>query len=497
MHRISSSRIWQMILFVSLSLVLFLISCTPTSAGMQPPSRPTLPPNVPSAVPAQVPSAVPAPTPTTALPQSILTYPIVDTGQTTCYDSQAVIPCPDVGSAFYGQDAQHNGRTPSYMLSENGLTVTDQVTGLTWERSPDTNGDNTINVNDKLTVSGAEAYCANLSSTTYQGYNDWRLPSIKELYSLINFQGTDPSGVSGTDTSSFIPFIDTNVFIFSYGDTSANERLIDAQYASSTFYATNPSGSPQPKLFGVNFADGRIKGYDLYLPDIAEKTFFVQCVRGNTDYGVNAFVDHGDQTITDQATGLMWSQSDSGMAMTWQEALAWVAAKNAESYLGYNDWRLPNAKELQSILDYTRSPDTTNSAAIDPIFEATAFTNEGGETDWPSYWSSTTHISLHNGGIYGVYVAFGRATGWMKRPPSASCYTLVDVHGAGAQRSDPKTGNLQQIGQSCDGSTAYGFGPQGDVLRSRHYVRLVRDAASDSGDADIQGRVYLPLVACS
>ena len=44
---------------------------------------------------------------------------------------------------------------------------------------------------------------------------------------------------------------------------------------------------------------------------------------------------------------------------------------------------------LQSILDYTRAPSATNSAAIDPIFSATSFTNEGGQTDWPWYWSST------------------------------------------------------------------------------------------------------------
>ena len=35
-----------------------------------------------------------------------------------------------------------------------------------------------------------------------------------------------------------------------------------------------------------------------------------------------------------------------------------------EKYLGYNDWKLPNAKEMHSILDYTRSPQATNSAAI-------------------------------------------------------------------------------------------------------------------------------------
>lgn len=42
---------------------------------------------------------------------------------------------------------------------------------------------------------------------------------------------------------------------------------------------------------------------------------------------------------------------------------------NQENYFSHDDWRLPNAKELQSIIDYTRSPDTTKSAAFDLAFD--------------------------------------------------------------------------------------------------------------------------------
>ena len=121
----------------------------------------------------------------------------------------------------------------------------------------------------------------------------------------------------------------------------------------------------------------RIKGYDLLMPGGGmEKTFFVLCVRGNPSYGKNDFHDNGDGTITDRATGLMWSKADSGQGMNWQDALAWVQKKNAEKFLGHDDWRLPSVKELQSIVDYTRSPDTTHSPAIDPIFNCTTITNE-------------------------------------------------------------------------------------------------------------------------
>ncbi|MBI3172450.1 MAG: DUF1566 domain-containing protein [Chloroflexi bacterium] len=412
-----------------------------------------------------------------------LPYAVVDTGQNKCYDSNgAPITCPAADGTVYGQDAQHNGNLPSYTDNGDG-TVTDHVTGLTWQQSPDTDGNATINASDKLTYSAAVSYCNNLSLA---GQTDWRLPDIKTLYSLIDFRGTDPSGFNGTDTSSLSPFIDTAYFDFAYGDTAAGERIIDSQYASSTLYVSNTANDGGTTVFGVNFADGRIKGYGSLMPGGGTKTFFVQCVRGNTSYGVNALTENGDGTVTDSATGLMWSQADSGAALNWVDALAWVQTKNAENYLGHNDWRLPNAKELQSILDYTRSPATTNSAAINAAFNATSFTNEGGQTDWPWYWSSTTHGTYNGMGASAAYLAFGRAGGWQKATPSATCFTLYDVHGAGAQRSDPKTtAGLVTMGTACSGGTAYGLGPQGDIQRALNYVRLVRDNVSATTFQDV------------
>jgi len=152
--------------------------------------------------------------------------------------------------------------------------------------------------------------------------------------------------------------------------------------------------------------------------------------------------------------------------MDWEDALAWIEARNAELYHGYGDWRLPDAKELQSLVDYTRAPGVTYSPAIDPLFDATSL----GDGEYPYYSSSTSHLDGPPDlqGSYAVYVAFGRALGWMETPPGSGHYELMDVHGAGAQRSDPKTGN--------PGDYAYGHGPQGDVIRIFNYVRCVRDA---------------------
>jgi hypothetical protein len=394
-------------------------------------------------------------------------YPIVDTGQSACYDDSGVITCPVEGAAFYGQDAQYTGNMPNYTNNGDG-TVTDNVTGLIWQQSADTDGDGEIDAADKMAYKSANLYCENLS---YAGSDDWQLPGIKQLYSLIDFSGVDPSGYEGSDTSGLVPFIDTDYFDFAYGDTNAGERIIDSQYASSTLYVANTG---EQLLFGVNFADGRIKGYGLSLFG-RDKTFSVACIRENSSYGVNDFSDNSDGTITDNATGLMWSQDDSGSdapnGLNWEEALAYVEAQNETNYLGYSDWRLPDVKELQSILDYGRSPDTTNSAAIDPLFDAATIINEGGQTDYAFYWSSTTHANwTDNPGRAGAYVSFGRALGYMDS-------IWVDVHGAGAQRSDPKSGD------PADWPT--GHGPQGDAIRIYNAVRLVRGSdVTETPDGD-------------
>lgn len=360
-------------------------------------------------------------------------YTVIDTYQTTFYDNESAIAEPNPGDDFYGQDAQYTGNQSSFVDNGNG-TVTDQTTGLMWQQNlPDFKYDyeNCINYADTCTLGG---------------FTDWRLPSIKELYSLIRFDGT-----TGLDEESCIPYINTDVFEFRFG-TEFGERYIDAQYATNAIYEGTTMGGNET-MFGVNFADGRIKGYP------TSKTFEIKLVRGNVNYGINNFVDNTDGTISDQNTDLMWDVEGSHSGMTWKEALAYAQQKNEENYLGYNDWRLPNAKELQSIVDYSRSPSYTNSAAISELFTVPQITNEGEQVDYPWYWTSTTH----NDGLQpdrGVYVCFGRALGYWENE-------WQDVHGAGAQRSDPKAGNPADY--------PYGHGPQGDAIRIYNYVRLVRD----------------------
>ncbi|MCF7817977.1 MAG: DUF1566 domain-containing protein [Kiritimatiellales bacterium] len=374
-----------------------------------------------------------------------LPYPIVDTGQALCYDNRDAIDAPKAGKPFYGQDAQYTANLPSYKDNGNG-TVSDLVTGLMWTQDP----------GEKKTFDEA---VAGASTCKVGGYADWRLPTIKELYSLIQLNGTDPDPTSRDDFG-LQPFIDNTVFKFQYGKEEDGDRIIDSQFATSTKYVSTTMDGNET-MFGVNFADGRIKGYPIEDRRGGHKKFYVLYVRGNPDYGKNKFKDNGDGTITDAATGLTWMKADSGKGMDWPTALAYAENLKLASH---DDWRLPNAKELQSIIDYTRSPDTTGSAAIDPIFQTTAIKNEGGKKDFGQYWTSSSHLSTR-GADTAVYFAFGRSLGFMKDRRTGET-TLMDVHGAGSQRSDPKVGDASQF--------PHGRGPQGDVIRIDNMVRCVR-----------------------
>ncbi len=432
---------------------------------------------------------------TKTLAQTGNNYKIVDTRQTKTFDNKSEIEAPKQGEKFYGQDAQHNGNQPSYTDNGDG-TITDNVTGLVWQKNYEI-------------MSYKEARKA-VKKFNLAGQKDWRIPNIKEAYSLIMFDGQDVSPqVTGNGGTNGVPFIDTDFFDFKYAANGA--RAIDSQMLSSTKYAG--STDENDLIFGVNFADGRIKGYGMQLGQ-EEKKFVVRFVRGAA-YGKNSFKNNGDGTVSDNASGLMWQRGDSQKAMDWEEALAYAEQMNREGYLGYSDWRVPNAKELQSIVDYGRSPLSHTSAAIAPVFEISVIQNEAGQDDYPFFWSSTTHENSavgDNAGSAGVYVAFGRCLGNMaamrgrggqgarggqggqggqgQRPQQGgggqgggggqmrggqgqgrgrgnSGTVWVDVHGAGAQRSDPKSGDASKF--------ANGNGPQGDAIRIYNHVRLVRD----------------------
>ncbi len=224
--------------------------------------------------------------------------------------------------------------------------VRDNVTGLIWEVKTD---DGSIHDKDNTYVwwNAQDIFIATLNSTQFGGYSDWRMPTVKELSSILDSSIPYPG-----------PTIDTVYF--------PNTRSFD--YWSSTTIA-----GVLYMAWVVRFSNGLVDDGN------KSNSFCVQAVRGGQSGSFGNFVDNDNGTVTDTATGLMWQKDTAPGTYTWQQALLYC---ESISLADYHDWRLPNRNELQSIVDYN-----TYDSSIDPLFSIVRST----------YWSSTTYNRYPDG----------------------------------------------------------------------------------------------------
>ena len=107
------------------------------------------------------------------------------------------------------------------------------------------------------------------------------------------------------------------------------------------------------------------------------------------------YIDHSNGTVTDSKTGLMWMKCSLGQSgndcatggtntYNWQEALV---TADGYSFAGYTDWRLPNIKELRSIVEQRCYDPSIN---LD-VFPATPISNVWSASPY-SYLSNSTWV---------------------------------------------------------------------------------------------------------
>ena len=247
-------------------------------------------------------------------------YKLPDTGQTG-----------DI-TATFGEDSDYLINPPSYIDNGDG-TVSDVATGLDWQQQDD---------DLQRTQLQAVDYCTNLS---LGGYDDWRLPGVMELKDIIDYTDINPA----LDPSTFV-------------------NADHANYWSSTLFPNNSN-----RAMRINFGTG-VQGNGK--KDDVTALSFSRCVRGlSVIYG--NLQDNTDGTITDQDTNLTWQQSEGG-TNDWDSALNYCENLSLGTH---SDWRLPNAKELQSILDYRIIGN--GNPKLNPTFFPSAKAS--------FYWSSTTY----------------------------------------------------------------------------------------------------------
>lgn len=258
-----------------------------------------------------------------------------DTGQTQSYTDT------------FGEDSDYTINPPSYTDNGNG-TVTDNVTGLMWQKEDD---------NVRRTWSDADNYCNDISLA---GNTDWRVPSTKELITIFNYGTHEPA-------------IDTTYFL----NTKTGHRD-GTLYWSSTIqeYSSEP--------WRVDFYSGEV--YDYYT-----SKGYVRCVRGG-QVTAQSFTTNGDGTVKDNVTGLIWQQEDDNVSRDWEAAIMYCDGLNLG---GQSNWRLPNVKELASIMDYSEG-----SPAIDTTYFPNAYIRN---TKW-IFWSSTTASTDLLYDLYAWYV---------------------------------------------------------------------------------------------
>ena len=307
---------------------------------------------------------------------------------------------PDPSEAYTKLDG--SGNMLPYCAT-SWVMVRDNATGLIWESktngdgvkkyddphdadntytwydsNPATNGGNAGTSGDGTNT---ENFIKALNDANYGGYNDWRLPSIKELRDLAKFYSL--KGVR--KRSEYFP----NTKPMYWTSSTYKDRANGAWcvYFHDRVLIHNECGDNKDKSYHVRAVRG---GQSESLGDWAIDSFDVVDSGSSDDVSTaaNIYTDNGDGTVTDISTDIMWQQTTSS-TMTWEQALAYCEGLNLG---GYTDWRLPTLDELRKLVDFSRKP-AINFVKM-TYFPIPSF-----------YWSSAAGAG-NTVGAWGVYFGY-------------------------------------------------------------------------------------------
>ena len=328
----------------------------------------------------------------------------VPAGQDAVYGRDLYNPDDSDGHAGFSFTKIDSDGNPLPADASSWECVLDNVTGLFWEVKTNDGGfrddSNTYTWYDPdPAINGGYPGSPGANTTSgfaeavnngggLCGYTDWRVPTRQEYVQLADYG-------SGLD-SNYFPY------------------PILPNWTSSSRALNRPI-----QAWRIYQSDGRM--------DFAYKTFSmgVRLVRGTQflfdenpiDQACNntllheapdsRYVVHGDGTVTDSITGLMWKQciegvtttvdacdTGSGSEFAWGNALAQAQSVNSTGFAGYNDWRLPNIKELYSLTEFACEIPTINNSDF-----PTPGTQSAMWSSTPTTGNSALRIDLSRGQI--------------------------------------------------------------------------------------------------
>lgn len=284
----------------------------------------------------------------------------IQTMQTQCWNISGVLDSSCTSGTSIGQDGQlKKGTTPSFtgpnLVGSTDYITTDNNTGLIWKSCFEGRSGATCTGSiSSLNATNAATTCSALNSGTgYANRTDWRLASVSETITILNYIGTNPA------------IFTTNFPNASGGGTWSSTG--DISIGANAWY--------------ISFTDGTIGS------TVKTNTNDVHCVSGS-NLPTAQFVDSNNNSIVDINTGLLWQKCTSGLSGTSCQSgtstlMDWPTAISTCNNLSLNGktWRLPNINELKTILDVTTSNPSINSTYF-PV------------TQSGNYWTSSTYTTL-------------------------------------------------------------------------------------------------------
>ena len=275
---------------------------------------------------------------------------LIQTDQINCYNpSGRIIPCTKTGQ---DGDTRTGTQWPCPRFIQKQDIIEDLVTGLIWPQNAALN---------EFPLSWQEAFdfINDMNKRRQFGLDHWRLPRRDELFSLISHSRVNPAVVSPDQF----------------------QNLFNGYYWTATRCARYPNQAWYIHMGGGRIVKGMIQSsymaWPVNDPAAGRQTVSAKEIPGAAEIRFKV----SDHTVSDMATGLTWMRNADIIQkpVKWGDALSTIQRINAEKHFGFNDWRLPNVRELESLTDMTvHSPAV---AARKWFFSVQSF-----------YWSSTTSV---------------------------------------------------------------------------------------------------------
>lgn len=313
-------------------------------------------------------------------------------GQRTTY---AAITGTRGSAGAVPDDGRTRQGSPLIFQDNQDGTITDKTSGLMWEKKCDDCGDlhgveSAYAWHAPDEQMDAQGWLAAINSEDEQGfagYHDWRFPTIAELVGIVDYELFNPAIGRAFDGSR------CGLGCDSLSSPECSCTRLGIYWSSSTLASSGSHLVLNANLGLVAEAPPDWHGY-------------LRAVRGSSPTEADIFIDNADGTITDRRTGLMWEKkcdceaqlhhfdlhvywSFDGQSPTIWDWIASVNSEGGSGFAGHSDWRVPNIKELFSLVDYTaREP--AIAAAFRREHCADIQSPKCSVSESGMHWSSTT-----------------------------------------------------------------------------------------------------------